>query len=81
MTQQLESVVEQFKRIVEPDGGKLEVVGVEGDTLTINYTPGHNPDCEACVIEPDDLRELIGEAVKRHDPAITTIDIVTTASN
>lgn len=50
---------------------------MEDAIVRIRYTPGHNDECETCVIEPADLRDLILEAVRRQDPAIAQVELVT----
>jgi Fe-S cluster biogenesis protein NfuA len=63
--------------MVEPDGGDLEFLGIEGGVVRVRYRPGHNEECETCVLEPADLRDLMLEVVQRQEPAITDIEIIT----
>jgi Fe-S cluster biogenesis protein NfuA len=71
-----QTVVEQFKRMVQPDGGSIELVAVEGGTMKIRYNPGKNEACESCVLNPDDLCELMKEAAERQDPSIVRVELV-----
>ena len=75
MSKGAELVVRHFSRMVEPDGGAVELVSVEGATLTVRYRPGVNEECQDCVLEPDDLRELMKEALERQDPGITEVKL------
>lgn len=75
MSKGAELVVRHFSRMVEPDGGAVEIVSVEGATLTVRYSPGVNEECADCVLDPDDLRELMKEALERQDPAITEVKL------
>jgi Fe-S cluster biogenesis protein NfuA len=69
-------VVEQFRRMVQPDGGSIELVTVEGGIMKIRYNPGKNEECESCVLNPEDLCELMKEAAERQDPSITRVELV-----
>lgn len=73
-------VVEQFAEIVRPDGGRLELLAVEGDLLRVTYQPGHNEQCATCVMGADELGEMLRAAVAEHDPSITRISVETPQS-
>ena len=81
MSKGAELVVRHFSRMVEPDGGAIELVSVEGATLTVRYRPGVNEECQDCVLEPDDLRALMQEALERQDPGITEVKLEAAPSN
>ena len=81
MSKGAELVVRHFSRMVEPDGGSVELVSVEGATLTVRYRPGVNEECADCVLEPDDLRALMQEALERQDPAITEVKLEAAPGN
>ncbi|MEE9284508.1 MAG: hypothetical protein V3V35_02145 [Dehalococcoidia bacterium] len=70
-------VVEHFSRMVAPDGGVIELLGIEANTLRVRYTPGVNEECPTCVVDPLDLRELMKEALELHDPSITKVELET----
>lgn len=76
MTDTAQSIVEQFKRMVQPDGGSIELVAVDHGTMKIRYTPGKNEECETCVLDPTDLCELMQEAAERQDPSIKKVELV-----
>jgi Fe-S cluster biogenesis protein NfuA len=69
-------VVEQFKEIVRPDGGAVELLGVKGDTLRVAYRPGHNERCAECVISPENLRDMLLDVLPQHDPSIRKVEVV-----
>ena len=48
-------VIEAFDGIVQPDGGRVSFVAIEGARLRVAYAPGVNADCPTCVMEPDAL--------------------------
>jgi Fe-S cluster biogenesis protein NfuA len=80
MSQRAQMVVDQFRKMVEPDGGELEMLGIEGGTVRVRYMPGHNEECETCVFIPEDLRDLMKEAMQRQDPSILEVVMETVES-
>ena len=42
-------VLEQIETMVASEGGMLDVVSIDGDSLQIKYTPGVNEECPECV--------------------------------
>ena len=79
MSKGAEMVVAHFNRIVEPDGGSIQLVAVEGNVLQVSYDPGTSEECAECVLEPNDLRELIKEALELQDKSITEVELVSAA--
>ncbi len=77
MSQGAQFVVEHFNRMVEPEGGAVALVAVEGDTLRVRYKAGSNPQCAHCVIAPGDLRDLMREALDLHAPGVTNVIVET----
>lgn len=69
------SVIEQFQEIVGPDGGRIELLGVEGDLLRIAYRPGQNEQCASCVISAENLRDMLLDVLPQHDPAIRRVEV------
>ena len=63
------SLVKQFDRMVQRDGGSLSLLGVEGDVIRVGYRLGSDPTCEdgVCVLPQVELQELMGEALARRD--------------
>jgi Fe-S cluster biogenesis protein NfuA len=77
VSQGAQFVVEHFNRMVESEGGAVALVAVEGNTLRVRYKAGSNPECAHCVIAPNDLRDLMREALELHAPSITSVEIET----
>lgn len=75
MSAAAEQVVEQFNEIVKPDGGSVTFVSASEGILRVNYSPGTNEECEACVMEPDALAGMMQDMVKTLDPFITEVKI------
>ena len=62
--------------LVQPDGGNIELVSLDGGTMKIRYLPGTNEECETCVLDPNDLCALMEEALERQDPTIKKVELV-----
>lgn len=77
MAQGIEVVLEHFQRILKADGGELELLGLAEGVMKLRYRPGHNAQCESCVLTPEDLKELVAEAAVRHDPSIRSVELST----
>jgi hypothetical protein len=69
-------VVGQFRQIVSGDGGKLELLSEANGVVEVRYAPGHNDQCATCVLEPDDLRQMLLEAMQMHDESIKAVSVV-----
>ena len=75
MSEAVRRVIEDFKEIVRPEGGSVELLSVEGDTLRIAYRPGHNEQCASCVISPENLRDMLLDLLPQHDPSIRRVEV------
>ena len=75
-------VIEAFDGIVQPDGGRVSFVGVEGGKLRVAYAPGFNADCPTCVMEPDALGQMMQDMLREHAPGIeaVVVDVVESSS-
>jgi len=68
-----QTLVQQFDRMVRPDGGSLELLGTDAGVVRVRYRPGSPPeDCDSgtCALPGDELRQLMSEALARRDPAL-----------
>jgi hypothetical protein len=67
--------------MVAPDGSHLELTEVVGARARISYGKGAGKDggahCEVCVMEDNDLRDMLAEAFQRHNTGVTEVEIVT----
>ena len=57
-------VIEAFDGIVQPDGGHVSFVAIEGGRLRVAYAPGVNLDCPTCVMEPDALGQMMQDMLR-----------------
>ena len=71
-------VLDRFNAMLASDGARLDVVDVGGDALTLRYVaaPGQDGECEACVLDPDDLDVLVADALTRQGAPTTSVTIL-----
>jgi hypothetical protein len=69
------SLVAQFNRMVQRDGGSLELLGTDGNVISVGYRFGVDPDCAdgACVLPDAELQELMAETLARRDPSLHVV--------
>ncbi len=66
-----ETIVTQFSRMVQKDGGALRLIGVEGNLIKLGYKAGHDPECTddgACILPHVELQDMIAETLARRAP-------------
>jgi hypothetical protein len=75
-------VLDRFNAMLASDGARLDVVDAASDALTLRYVagPGQGEDgeCEACVLDPDDLDVLVADALTRQGASTTSVTILRT---
>ena len=69
-------VLDRFNAMLASDGARLDVVDAATDVLTLRYVAGPEGECEACVLDPDDLDVLVAEALERQGAASTAVTIL-----
>jgi hypothetical protein len=69
-------VLDRFNAMLASDGARLEVVETAADALTLRYVAGPEGECEACVLDPDDLDVLVSEALTRQGATAPTVTIL-----
>ena len=69
-------VLDRFNAMLASDGARLDVVDAGNDALTLRYVAGPEGECEACVLDPDDLDVLVADALTRQGAAATTVTIL-----
>jgi Fe-S cluster biogenesis protein NfuA len=77
MLDPVRAVIDQFQRMVAADGGKIEFLDFAEDVASVRYSPGKNDHCADCVLSPQDLRELMLEAMQQRLPSLRDLEIVT----
>jgi Fe-S cluster biogenesis protein NfuA len=69
-------VLDRFNRMLAADGASLGVVSLQAGVLTLRYGSAGGGACEACVLQPADLRELVGEALIGRSSGVKTVEIL-----
>ncbi len=69
-------VVDRFNRMLEGDGARLDVVGIDGAILTLRYVGRPAGECEACVLDPSDLDVLVADALVRQGATANRVIIL-----
>jgi len=69
-------VVDRFNRMLEGDGARLDVVEVTVAGVTLRYVAGPEGECEACVLDPDDLDVLVADALVRQGATASAVTIL-----
>ena len=64
-----ESLVAQFDRMVQRDGGSLQLLGTSDNVIKVGYKLGSDPTCEdgVCVLPEAELQALMSETLARRD--------------
>ena len=76
MDEQVEKVVDFFRRMVSADDGVLDLLSVESGTARIRYTPGHNEECPDCVHSAQDILDMLRGSLEIHAPHIRDVELV-----
>ena len=69
-------VLDRFNAMLAENGASLEVASLEAGRLRLRFHQGAAGDCDACVLEPDDLEVLIGEALQLGAPEIQRVEVL-----
>ena len=69
-------VLDRFNAMLASDGARLDVVATGDAALTLRYVAGPMGECEACVLDPDDLDVLVADALERQGATATTVTIL-----
>jgi hypothetical protein len=70
-----ETLVAQFDRMVQREGGSLELLGTEGNIINVGYKLGVDPECTdgVCVLPDAELQALMSETLQRRDPSLSVV--------
>jgi hypothetical protein len=61
------TLVKQFDRMVQRDGGSVQLLGVDDGVIRVGYRPGVDPECtdNVCVMPHVELQQLMTETAAR----------------
>jgi hypothetical protein len=72
----IDFVLEQIETMVASEGGTLDLISLEGNSLKIQYTPGVNEECPECVPTHDMVIQFLTASMGIHAPHIQDIEVV-----
>jgi Fe-S cluster biogenesis protein NfuA len=72
---QIQFVVDRFNAMLSSDAASLTVDDFESGVLNLRYGGASGGDCEACVLLPEDLEALIGEALIGKASGVTSVRV------
>jgi hypothetical protein len=72
---QVDFVLEQIEKLVASEGGTLDSVSLDGNSLKVKYTPGVNEECPECVPTHDMVAQFLTTSLGIHAPHIDNIKV------
>lgn len=75
MDSRIQFVVDRFNAMLSGDAASIAVDDFEGGVLSLRYGGVGGGDCEACVLSPEDLEALIGEALIGKASGVTSVRV------
>jgi Fe-S cluster biogenesis protein NfuA len=72
---QIQFVVDRFNAMLSDDNASITVDDFDGGVLNLRYGGVGGSDCEACVLSPEDLEALIGEALIGKASGVTSVRV------
>ena len=72
----IDFVLEQIEMMVASEGGTLNLISLEGNSLKIQYIPGVNEECPECVPTRDMVIQFLTASMGIHAPHIQDIEVV-----
>ena len=68
-------VLEQIETMVATEGGSLELLSSDDNSLELRYEPGVNEDCPDCVPTYEQVTMFLNASLKIHAPHITEVKL------
>lgn len=68
-------IIDDFRHMVERDGGTLTLDAADDSEITLRYCRGGDPECAdgACVLPGADIEQLIRETLARRAPGVRVV--------
>ena len=80
MRTKIESIVDQFHRMVSSDGASIELLQTMDGIVSVRYALDSSG-CRQCVIDGETLRQLLLEALQSQGIAVRDVAIVSTMAS
>jgi Fe-S cluster biogenesis protein NfuA len=73
----IDFVLDRFNSMLAGDGASINRESLDGGVLTLRYVgAADDAECAACVLDPDDLEALIGEALVGKVDGVDTVQVM-----
>ena len=68
-------VIKQISTMVGSEGGKLTDIQMDGELLSLKYTPGVNKECPECVPTHQQVEMFLKTSLGIHAPNVKSVQI------
>ncbi len=68
-------VLEQIETMVASEGGSLELVSSDENSLSIKYVPGVNEECPECVPSLEQVTQFLTASLQIHAPEVQQVSV------
>ena len=72
----VQTVLENMETIVASEGGTLNFISLDGDTLSVEYIKGINEECPECVPDHDMVKMMIENSLTIYAPHVSLSDLL-----
>ena len=71
----VQTVLENMETIVASEGGTLNFISLDGDTLSVEYIKGINEECPECVPDHEMVKMMMVSSLTIYAPHVTTVEL------
>ena len=71
----VQTVLENMETIVASEGGTLNFISLDGDTLSVEYIKGSNEECPECVPDHEMVKMMMVSSLTIYAPHVTTVEL------
>ena len=72
----VQTVLENMETMVASEGGTLNFISLDGDTLSVEYIKGINEECPECVPDHDMVKMMIENSLTIYAPHVSLSDLL-----
>ena len=71
----VQTVLENMEVIVASEGGTLNFISLNGNTLSVEYVKGINEECPECVPDHEMVKMMMTSSLSIYAPHVTEVDL------
>jgi hypothetical protein len=71
----VQTVLENMEVIVASEGGTLNFISLNGNTLSVKYVKGINEECPECVPDHEMVKMMMASSLSIYAPHVTEVDL------